>query len=269
MLGFFLAFLVIIPALILYVTGYRLNNEFKLVRTGGIYIHAFASDVSLYINDEDPFELSLFRTGFFIQNLLPDYYNLKMTKEGYYPWVKRLKVYPHMVAEAFPVMIPQNISLKEVELSTSTINTIFNGPENLINKNGNKGNINSSTSTIPVIKRGKVEISFDSNTIYSEWKGTINNAPSYFCLYEECFIQKKKILEAPRKILDVDFYPQRSDVIIFSTDIGIFVAEIDLKYLQNVIPIYSAKNKDVKFMVNDDGTIYIKDGDIIYLADIR
>ncbi len=283
---FFLAFFIFIPVVLLYASGYRLGEGFSLVKTGGIYIFAVANDVEVTIDDGEKMNLGLFQNGFYIQDLTPGKYTVKLTKDGYYPWVKTLKVNPQMVSEAIPIIIPKEIPLIEIEkykailatsTATSSINKTNKGDKremteqykllsNLFASTTEKNQNDRATGTKELIRtKNKVTIWQEGNSIYSKWNGKKEDVPSSFCNYISCNISKHKIIET-RDVRDFNFFPGRNDVIIISTDNSIVVAEIDTKSIQNIVPIYTIPDSD--FVIDENDILYIKDQDQIFEVNI-
>lgn len=82
-------FLVISPLLVLYATGYRLDFENKEIRQVGIIdIDVTPKNAEVFL-DEKKITSS---TPFQIKNLFPRDYQLKLTKEGYSTWEKKISV---------------------------------------------------------------------------------------------------------------------------------------------------------------------------------
>jgi len=101
-------FVVALPFLYLYTTGYRFDfgKEGALVSTGGIYVAAERTGASIYIDDELVRETRTFRTAFYAQSLEPKTHRVTVQKENHHTWVKELPVYPHLVTEAQAFNMP-------------------------------------------------------------------------------------------------------------------------------------------------------------------
>lgn len=104
-------FIVSLPFLYLYATGYRFDlGNSDLIGTGGIYVAAERTGAQIYIDDELVRETRVFRTAFYAQNLEPRTHRVHVQKEGHHTWVKELPVTSHRVTEAqafnFP-LVPQ------------------------------------------------------------------------------------------------------------------------------------------------------------------
>lgn len=101
-------FLVALPFLFLYATGYRFDfgSTASLVKTGGIYIAAERSGAEIYIDNELVRETRVFRRAFYAQNLAPGTHRVHVQKDDHHTWVKELPVYPHIVTEAQSFNLP-------------------------------------------------------------------------------------------------------------------------------------------------------------------
>ncbi len=111
--GFFLVlvaiFIVALPALIFYTTGYRLsfeNEETSIVTTGGIYITADNLGVDVYLDEEKVDKPRLFRSAYYIQNIEKGLHRLVVQGPGLHTWVKVLPVDSHIVTEAAAFNMP-------------------------------------------------------------------------------------------------------------------------------------------------------------------
>lgn len=92
MFTFIGAFLIMAPVLIFYASGYRLDlNRGKILKTGTLMLESKDfKDANLYIDGqlyEEEFDEKIF-----IYNLLPGQYDIKLEKEGYHPWQKKISI---------------------------------------------------------------------------------------------------------------------------------------------------------------------------------
>ena len=87
---FLLLFFIVTPLLILYASGFRYNFDIGMIeKTGAFYIKSYPRNAEIYINDLK----SKHKTPKQITNLAPGTYTLKITKNNYTPWQKKLSVY--------------------------------------------------------------------------------------------------------------------------------------------------------------------------------
>lgn len=114
-------FVILTPMLIGYSKGYRLDDAFDLVQTGGIYLHSDVANTSVYIDDEFIENNGAFLRNTLIQNLLPNrYYAVYVEHDMYQSWQKVLFVQPKLVTEARVLMLPKTFSWEYI-YATSTI----------------------------------------------------------------------------------------------------------------------------------------------------
>jgi len=89
---FISAFFIFAPILIFYSSGYRYDiKRHKVLKTGTLYLEAKdLKKANLYLNDE--FNEEPFSEKKFIYNLLPGEYTIKLEKEGYHNWQKKITI---------------------------------------------------------------------------------------------------------------------------------------------------------------------------------
>ncbi|MEK7566960.1 MAG: hypothetical protein AAB527_02410 [Patescibacteria group bacterium] len=105
-----IAFLIIAPPVVLYTTGWRLTSDFQIKRVGGLFIAVPESGAEVFLNGKFVKNTNFLQSGVFIQNLTPSSYSIMVSKEGFWPWTKKLAVAESAVAEAKALMTPQNIN---------------------------------------------------------------------------------------------------------------------------------------------------------------
>ena len=84
------AFIALIPVVILYALGYRLDDAWRLQKTGGISINADISGSQIYIDGKLQRTTNLFQNGVFVNNLSPGEYDVIVKRENYLDWRKKL-----------------------------------------------------------------------------------------------------------------------------------------------------------------------------------
>lgn len=101
---FIIAFLIIAPMTLFYAAGYKFSLKgVKLQKTGAFILDSEPRGAKIFINDK-PQQTFLKKymsdeSGFSvtpakIKGLLPGEYNLKLELDGYWPWQKKLTIYP-------------------------------------------------------------------------------------------------------------------------------------------------------------------------------
>jgi len=283
--SFFFRFLIVVfvisvPVLFLYSTGYRLSNFTQLVKTGGMYVGAERSGAEIYINGELVRETGTFRRAFFVQDLDPATYTIEVTKDGYYPWGKTLPVYAHIVTEAQAFNIPKEPLFT---LIPATLTPIQQGPVTAADvlKNPVYEEIHavfatttpvsapaltgaSSTSALAQLEdevatstkelRGMKLIDVGTQVV-AEWTRSRASIPFYFCTQERGCVDEIVLNTKDDKASHFDFFPGSSDLVIVTLSDGVYVTEIDNRSGQNIQPLYEEKGADFRVI---DGSIYIE-----------
>lgn len=106
---FILIFLLVLPLVIFYATGYRFefsSDSTMIVSTGGLYISVPSEEAQIYINEEPVRDIRVFRRASYIQNLDVGIHRVHVQGDGLYTWVKNLPVQPHIVTEAQTFNMP-------------------------------------------------------------------------------------------------------------------------------------------------------------------
>jgi hypothetical protein len=118
-------FVISLPFLYLYATGYRFDpkDPNAIVGTGGIYVAAERTGAEIYIDDELVRETRVFRTAFYAQNLEPRTHKVHVQKEGHHTWVKELPVTSHRVTEAQAFNMPLIPELRVISEHVSATGT--------------------------------------------------------------------------------------------------------------------------------------------------
>lgn len=134
-----IVFLVALPSLIFYTTGYRLNFENEqttIVTTGGMYITTDNLEVDVYLDEEQVERPRLFRSAYYIQNIEAKLHRVVVQREDLQTWVKVLPIDPYIVAEvaAFnmpaiphirPIAKNNTIDDKQIYILSSTTINLF------------------------------------------------------------------------------------------------------------------------------------------------
>jgi len=135
---FIAIFLVAAPLIVLYTMGYRYNLEKgRVQKTGIIRVTSEPRGADIYLNGV---KYEQGQTPARVEKLLPGDYEIKLTKEGYYDWRKKLPVYENGTTFAEKIILWKKAEAKN--LSTTTADSWLVSPDkNIIALAGSKGNI--------------------------------------------------------------------------------------------------------------------------------
>lgn len=248
-----LFFVITVPILILYSSGYRLGDQLFLVKTGGMYIDTNKSGTEVYLDGKFVKEATIFKRGFFIQNLKPGTYDISVKKEGYSTWKKQVSVFPQKVSEMYSYVIPDEIEFEEIEEIDFFATTTSKTSATLDFATTTSGIVIES---VQVKERDGLVLWQYENIIYSEWTKEEEIAPPYFC-EEECNLLRA-VYGSPFPISYFDFYSDDNKLIVLVAGNTVLISEIDNRSVQNVHKLYSGEDVDMR--VNNNH-IYIRDGE--------
>lgn len=280
----FIIFLVLIPVLVLYSSGYRLNSRFRLVKTGGIYFHNDEADVAVRLNGRVKKTSGLMEKNLLIRDLRPATYYSRIEKEGYRVWEKNITVSEQKVEVCYPLLVPNNlkpepvtkyIMVKPEKKGAKTrreLNEEYAEAIELFKVYGKpvRGMLTVwENSDIKKLKLSrdrrlwkKVFLFRDGNKIYVRWTGSDGERPYFIPT------KGRRLVYAPeQKIMSFGFFPERNDSILVLLEDGtLYAVEIDTRFdIQNTYKI--AKNCS-RFAVSDE-LLYYFSGGLLYRIDFN
>lgn len=119
-ISFIVAFLIIAPIITLYATGYSYSfKKNKIEKTGIIFIESEPKDAEVFINGEYKKN-----TPAKFRRVLPDVYEVTVSKEGYHSWKKELRVESNLTTFANDIVLFKNtlpINIVEGEINIFTL----------------------------------------------------------------------------------------------------------------------------------------------------
>ena len=275
-LGMFIIFLVLIPVLVLYSSGYRLNSKFRLVKTGGIYFHNDESGVTARLNGKVKKTAGLMEKNLLIRDLRPVTYYSRIEKDGYRVWEKNITVSEQKVEVCYPLLIPIKLKpepvtkyllVKPEKKGAKTrreLNEEYAEAIELFKVYGKpvKGMFTAwESSDIKKLKLDrnrrlwkKIFLFLEGNKIYVRWTGSDEERPYFIPL------KGKRLVYAPdQKIQSFGFFPERTDsMLVLLEDGTLYAVEIDTRFdIQN---IYKIARNCSRFAVSEELLYYFSDG---------
>lgn len=216
-------FLLAAPAIVLYTAGYRYDFKKKQIQlTGSLYIKTLPTKVDIYLNDQ----LVGTRTPFRSSHLLPNQYEIKIKKDGYDTWMKKLEILPGKGTYAENIILwPQNNSKTSLASAEKILTfTVKNDRSRLIWQNEQgillTNLLNNQTEKILTLPSStKVQFIWSADHA----KTLIKQNNNYWVLI---FSNPLQIINLNEKIkinpTVVKFHPRRSDQIHYLTSQGLF-----------------------------------------------
>jgi len=335
------AFMAITPAILLYTDGYRIGDDFKITKTGGLYISSPLPGSDIFLDNKKIKQTNIIQGGVFVQNLSPDSYSVLVAKEGFWPWAKTLDVKEQFVTEARAFLLPENPT-GEVILK-GVFSSIWASPFNNIllleEKKTNSKRItfylpkeklfltDSSSLTTQLLsfkndlgdmfwqKDGvvleldgqRIKADFDlskntasagkilpsefrpeenspyffeneslaakyvrvtasenqriwwgpgTNEVWAEW---LNNSPLPYYFKDK----KALIIKTRSPIKNIDFLPQRRDIVVLGVENGVFAIEIDERGGRILQPIYKGGSPTFAAFHNEKIIYVLDEGNLI------
>ena len=120
-------FLIIAPSIIFYSQGYRFDFETKkITQTGGLFLNILPKQSEIYLDRKLVKKTDFFFGSAFIENLLPRKYNVRVKKQGFFPWNKDLEIKEKQVTDAKNIILfPEN---PELNLLTKGVENFWFSP---------------------------------------------------------------------------------------------------------------------------------------------
>ena len=281
LLLFFLLFIVIAPLLVLYANGDIFGNGWSLLKTGGVYINSSPINSEVYINSKLKKNTSFFERDLLIKNLNPGIYDIKVKKQDYNTWSKKIDVFDNLVSDANVFMLPikietrnilkediidskkgtTTIKIKQLNEEYKYISSFFS--EDVLLKSrktatSSFSNKNLGTEESPIMN-GKIGLWKDKTKVFVSWYGKVELAPKYFCNKGVC-IKTIQVFNFKTEPSRVDFLPGYDGVILIASMDEIFAMQVENNTLKEAQAIFKGKKPDFRLI---NGIIYVKDDDTI------
>jgi hypothetical protein len=222
--------LLLLSATVLFSLGYRVTENFSIAKNGYMTINIPLPNTTVIINETKKIITS--KDNEIIKVSLPQKaHSLIIHHESFYPWIKEIKVSSNKVTEVSPIFVYQSPSGSIITKNDSEYWKIVNN----INKNFLPRN-NSPKKSVD----GSVSIWVEENKILAK-------------IGEEII----EVVKPEETILNLDFYKNRNDSVLFSAGNGVYVIEINKEGTQNFMPIY--KGQKPSFYIDNDNYVFIQD----------
>lgn len=155
---FIAIFLIASPLVILFTMGYRYNLEKgRVQKTGIIKITSQPRGATIFLNDV---EYQKTQTPAKIEYQLPGDYEIKLVKDGYYDWQKKLPVYENITTFAEKVMLWKKSN--SIALASSSVVSWLTSPDgNMVIASDSQKNISLldiNSGLIGELTGGKIEV---------------------------------------------------------------------------------------------------------------
>ncbi len=220
----FALFIIILPFLFFYTTGYRLDltkDKANLVITGGIYVGLDKLDTDVYVDNKPIKQPRIFRSAYYIQNLSSGLHRVVVQGNDLQTWVKDLPVYPYLVTKVSVFNMPLVPQVRLVsKYLTDKNKPIFNSTDDLsVILDHASSTYDISTATPEKIK--KLALNEEYNFIFSLFKKSSTTKKSV--LSESYYLSQDFRFATTAKITNDDFV--HKDNIVLYPEAGELWAE--------------------------------------------
>lgn len=257
---FVVLFLVLLPAIILYADGWRFKQGFGFVRTGGVYVSVPYSDATVTLNGEVVGHSGFLQREFYIGDLAPAAYSLRIEAPDRRTWSRLLVVEPQLVTDARAVLLPDDITLSRLIISgsatsTKTVSrTIYDGYLAAFATSTRA----VASSTISVDEQDGISLFIVDGDVVARWMRN-ERKPSAFCGSPSLCEEEMSVKRIGGDATDAYFY--RGGVVYRTEEGGVYFAEIDIRPTPMAAQLYAATGADMRLL---DDTLVIKSGDMLY-----
>ena len=279
-------FLLFVAPIIFYSLGYGIGSDFRLHKTGGIFIKASEAGAVVTVDKKNK-NTSLLANSALIKNLLPGEYQVSVEKDGFWKWAKTLAVRPEMVANRFVLLVPKRAEIKILGTTTPALEIkkpefpgvkkswiisktgdfLILGDDGKFYKNKDPFDVAGQWGTTTLIAlKSKKNSFFDENferiiywneeNIDSFWISDLDKMPEWEKNSAENPERGLHVLSAS-PIKDVRFYPDWPDNLLAASGDSIYVVEMELTGGQNIFPIY--KGSAPKIISLESGQLILLD----------
>lgn len=279
----FFVFISVIPLIICYSMGYRISEDFKIVETGGIYLSNSEADTFLHVNGKLKKKSGLVDRNILLQNLKPGLYSIKLTKDEFRSWEKRIKIQERQVEVCYPLLVPEKFEPLEIKKYIPSekkkvknkkvkyvINEEYKEVSDLFKKPAKsspgmlsrwyKGEAGKIVTGKNLKLKGNVLLSKEGNRIFVKWLGKEDHLPFFINT-----MKKKQAFTSASIISSFDFYPGRNDAMLIRFDNGsLYAVEIDTRFIQQ--NAYRVLRYCSRFLV-DEQTLFFFTGQYLYSID--
>src|SRR3989338_3028715 len=258
--GLIALFFIILPVIILYASGWRWQSGVGLVRTGGISMTVPYEDALISLDGKHIGTSRFLNRQFYVDDLIPGAYEVRVEKENYQPWVHTLVVEPQIVSDARAFLVPENIQLLRILVGTSTATTTRTVDSRTYNSYLETFGRPFATTTGGAYDiSGDEGIFLEKGNIYVRWLNENASPTSNFC-GRPSYCGREFAIEEGRDTATSALY-FAGGVVYRTKESGIFIRESTILPAAVSAPIYTKRGAEFRVI---DGKLIIKNGMQLY-----
>lgn len=284
------------PSVLFYAWGYSFDWEKKKpVLTGGFYFWSLPKNANIEIDSE-----IRGKTPAFIKRLVPKYYQVRISKDGYHDWRKKLRVESELVTEVKNILLipiePKTEIAKKNPLSQKepTENFYIHQPSYILYRTDRQNSFNEQVSFSPLKPQNyeifapgnnRIAVLGENEELYLlnggvknfellaqnikglQFSGDNNKllafTPSEIWVYylDGTGNRKELITRLSKEIKKAVWYGKTNEHIIFLSDNQIKITELDSRDERNTVDLLASEDIRDVFYNADDQSIYFVSGE--------
>ena len=270
----FVAFIIILPIVALYASGYRLSG-FALVPTGGIHVSVPVSGVSILLNGEEQERSSLLQKSFFFDTLEPGSYVVQAVSDAHYSWTKTVFVESRIVTDVSVLAVTRPVRVRELqvekalseavrfeeETATTTTRVVSQDMYDAVVESflATTTLMRNTASTTPLAVRGvsdtenNISLVVQNGDLLVRWEKD-GQTPALFCMRPSVCTAQFLLEEGTETVVQAEFFA--GGALYATKESGVVFTEIENRQPVFSIPLYTTP--EARFSIYN-GTVYIED----------
>ena len=254
------------PLIILYSQGYRFSwNEKQFSKVGAFYLSIIPTRAEVLVNEKSIGKTARVLGTTLTKDLSPGVYSVRVQKQGYHSWEKRLEIFPKQVTEAKHItLLPSNPAFIMLQ---DNVEAIWFGPnktEALLRKSPPAGGQNTWTLSLWDIQKNAEYPLLESSRAQDEiWNIEWTLDPDSFLLQivsqeqQKSFVQtiNRKLLESQKTAAESLQASSRLRAPITSR-LDYVQTQTGITFPRNVVTFF-ADNQQVLWL-DQAGTLWLK-----------
>lgn len=252
-----LLFFVSVPLALFYANGYRYEGGFGFLQTGGMYLTVSYDEATIFLDGEEIERTGFLNKSFYIDNLAPSSYDVRVTRKGAHEWNRTLRVEPQVVTKAdvvLPLLKPLFVRLTRGGITSSTTR----GVSADLYDTYSAAFRTYATST----KAKDIVATIEHGDIRVRWMDPGRQPPDNFCFVPAACVPEIAVEAGGEQALSVGFFD--GGVVYATREGGVHFSEIDVRSTPTTVSLYPKAGAGAR-VVND--SLIVKDGSALYLLE--
>lgn len=262
--GLLALFALILPSVIFYASGYRIVAGMGVVRTGGIHVSVPQGGAKVYADGVLVGTSGFLNRGFYISDLLPGSYVIRVERDGFYDWSHAIVVEQQVVTESGAVLFPEEITLFRLASSTALSTSTRTIDAELYERyrDAFRASMPTSTPSGAVAQERGIALFVERGNVYARWTENPETPAPVFCARPSYCLTEIGIEEGRQRSTEAGFFG--GGVVYRTIEGGIFIREATVRPGAVHASIYSRRGADFRII---DGKLIVKYGNDLYEVD--